>query len=170
MLRLKILAALFSVAVAVTEEFNFFDSKPDEPIHAEPLDLAKKTVPIQEPEQPAPDLTTPATLTVAASVYFPEPHQTDSSPFITADGSKINRNNPKKHRWIAISRDLHARWGGEMQFGDSLMVSGVSKELDGIYVVRDVMNRRIQNQIDILVGRNDKIMGMWQDVQIAKLD
>lgn len=171
MIRLKILAALFSMVVAVTEELSFFEPSPAEPKRQEERPAAiTKTVPPQEPEQPEIITSTPDTFTVAASVYFPEPHQTDSTPFITADGSKINKNNPKKHRWIAVSRDLHTRWGGEMDFGDSLMVSGVSEKLDGIYIVRDVMNRRMHNKIDILVGRQDKIMGFWHDVQVAKVD
>ena len=171
MIRLKILAALFSVAVAVTEEINIFAQTPPAPTQQDEL-LAELTDSQPAPEPRQPEITTPipATFTVAASVYFPEPNQTDSTPFITADGSKINKKNPKKHRWIAVSRDLHTRWGGEMEFGDSLMVSGVSDELDGVYVVRDIMNRRMHNKIDILVGRKDKIMGLWKDVQVAKLD
>lgn len=171
MIRLKILAALFSMAVAVKEELSLFEPSFAEPARQEELPTAiTKRVPPPEPEQPKIVTPTPETITVAASVYFPEPHQTDSSPFITADGSKINKNNPKKHRWIAVSRDLHSRWGGEMEFGDSLMISGVSDKLDGIYIVRDVMNRRMHKQIDILVGRQDKIMGFWHDVQVAKVD
>lgn len=165
------MAALFSMAVAVTEELSIFEPSPAEPKRQEELHMAiPERVPPQEPEQPERMTPTPETFTVAASVYFPEPHQTDATPFITADGSKINKKNPKKHRWIAVSRDLHTRWGGEMEFGDSLMVSGVSEKLDGIYIVRDIMNRRMHNKIDILVGRQDKIMGFWRDVQIAKLD
>jgi 3D (Asp-Asp-Asp) domain-containing protein len=169
MIRLKILAALFSMAVAVKEEFNILGYSPDEANlqNKQLVDTTDKAPPL-EPVKRAID--TPTTYTVAASVYFPEPHQTDSTPFITADGSKINKKNPKKHRWIAVSRDLHSRWGGDIEFGDSLMVSGVSEELDGIYIVRDVMNRRMHHKIDILVGRKDKIMGLWHDVQLARLD
>lgn len=167
MIRLKILAALFSVAVAVTEEFtSLFPTS-----EARKVEKPQKSDEIGEAD-PVTDLntTTTSTFTVAASVYFPEPSQTDSTPFITADGSRINKKNPKRHRWIAVSRDLHTRWGGDMEFGDSLMVTGVSDKLDGIYIVRDIMNRRMKNKIDILVGRHDKIMGLWKDVQIAKLD
>ncbi len=159
------------MAVAITEELNFFEAAATESkSQEEPLAAVSEKVPPLEPEQP--EITTPApvTFTVAASVYYPEPEQTDSTPFITADGSKINKKNPKKHCWIAVSRDLHSRWGGEMEFGDSLMISGVSDKLDGIYIVRDIMNRRMHNKIDILVGRKDKIMGFWHDVKVAKLD
>ncbi|MDX5436900.1 MAG: hypothetical protein LPK03_06870 [Pontibacter sp.] len=113
--------------------------------------------------------TTP-TITVSASVYHPEPNQTDATPYLTADGSRISKRNPTKHRWIAVSRDLHSRWGGDISFGDSLWVTGISKDLDGLYIVRDVMNRRMHRQIDILVGKKDRIMGYWNNVHIAKLN
>jgi 3D (Asp-Asp-Asp) domain-containing protein len=105
---------------------------------------------------------------VAASVYFPDEAQTDSQPLITADGSQIDREKVKTHRWIAVSRNLLKRWGGKLQYGDTLQVAGISAELDGIYIIRDTMNRRLKNTIDILVGRTDNIYGHWKNVQITK--
>ena len=126
---------------------------------------------LQPPQlSPAVSEAEPLTLEVSASVYFPEAGQTDSTPLITADGSKINERNPRRHRWVAVSRNLLKRWGGKINYGDSLLVKGISAELDGIYVVRDSMNRRIRNRIDILVGRKDKIVGKWDDVQITRLN
>ncbi len=106
---------------------------------------------------------------VTASVYFPEEAQTDSTPLITADGSRINETHPKKHKWIAVSRNLLTRWGGHIEFGDKVKVSGISDRLDGIYVVRDTMKKRLRNRIDILVGPNDNVMGRWNDVKLTKL-
>ena len=106
---------------------------------------------------------------VAASVYFPDEAQTDSQPLVTADGSQINRKKVKDHRWIAVSRNLLKRWGGKLNYGDTLQVAGISAELDGTYIIRDTMNRRLKNTIDILIGRNDNIMGHWENVQITKL-
>ncbi len=106
---------------------------------------------------------------VTASVYYPEEAQTDSTPFITADGSQINETHPKKHKWIAVSRNLLTRWGGHIDYGDKVHVSGISDRLDGVYVVRDTMKKRLRNRIDILVGPNDNIMGRWSDVKITKL-
>jgi hypothetical protein len=37
-----------------------------------------------------------------------------------------------------------------------------------MYIVRDTMNRRFRSRIDILVGRHDNIMGLWNDVEIAR--
>ncbi|WP_210466144.1 RlpA-like double-psi beta-barrel domain-containing protein [Rufibacter roseolus] len=108
-------------------------------------------------------------INVDASVYFPEEAQTDEDPFVTADGSLINEQNPRQHRWLALSRNLLSRWGGQIEYGDSVRVEGISPQLDGIYVVRDAMHRRIKNRVDILVGPNDKIMGYWEDVKLIKL-
>ncbi|GAB2531273.1 hypothetical protein [Rufibacter soli] len=121
---------------------------------------------IPAPPKPAEE---PNHVNVDASVYFPEEDQTDADPLITADGSKINERNPRKHRWLALSRNLLARWGGEIDYGDSVKVEGISPQLDGVYVVRDAMHRRIRNRVDILVGPHDKIMGYWEDVKLTKL-
>jgi 3D (Asp-Asp-Asp) domain-containing protein len=166
MIRYKILAALFSIIVAITEDFSLF--APDNPPSSKTeIDLTDwKSVHNTSTKIPE----TNPTIQVVASVYFPEASQTDDTPYITADGSKINKRNPKTHRWLAVSRDLHKRWGGTLNYGDSLWVSGVSDDLDGLYIVRDVMNKRMKKQIDILVGRKDRIMGLWKNVTIAKLD
>lgn len=107
---------------------------------------------------------------VAASVYFPEAQQTDSAPLITADGSQIDAKHIRKHRWVAVSRNLLKRWGGKLHYGDSVQVCGISAELDGTYIIRDTMNRRIKNTIDILVSRDDQIMGHWKNVELTKFE
>ncbi|GAB3532209.1 hypothetical protein GCM10027443_15620 [Pontibacter brevis] len=175
MFRTKLLAALFSIVLAVAEEFSLFNEESLEPkieenektlaLRLKEPERTIKKIKKAESEEPPVEI-----ITVSASVYFPVPGQTDATPFITADGSRINQKNPKKHRWIAVSRDLHSRWGGNISYGDSLEVTGLSDELDGLYVVRDIMNRRIRNRIDILVGEKDKVMGFWEEVQVAKLN
>lgn len=157
---------MLSIFIAMADEFSLFKSESAE------LEIKKEKIDWPPQDELALDetLSPNRTITVSASIYHPEPNQTDSTPFITADGSRINKRNPKKHRWIAVSRDLHAKWGGEISFGDSLWVTGISDELDGLYIVKDVMNKRIRKQIDILVGKNDRIMGFWKNVYIAKLD
>lgn len=104
--------------------------------------------------------------TVAASVYFPDENQTDDSPLVTADGSRINHRHVKKQRWLAVSRNLLRK--NKIQFGDSVFVSGISDELDGYYEVHDTMNKRLKNTIDILVGPKDAIMGHWKNVRLTK--
>ncbi len=168
MLKFKLLATACSIFVAFFDEIKSFNTEP-------PADNVSEKIELEWPTQESTtaeiaDEPETSTLTVSASVYFPEPNQTDGDPFVTADGSKINKKNPGKHRWIAVSRDLHSRWGGPIAFGDSLWVTGISDDLDGLYIVRDTMHRRIKNRIDILVGRKDGVMGFWNTVQVAKLD
>ena len=112
----------------------------------------------------------PKPIHVTASVYFPVESQTDSTPDITADGSKINLKRPRKHRWVAVSRNLLSKYGGKIDYGDTLKVKGISGELDGLYVVRDTMKRQLKNRIDILVGANDDIMGFWPNVKVYHLN
>lgn len=138
---------------------------------ANSLKLTRKPIILKKVKKSKPkSLSEEKTIThVTASVYFPEEAQTDSTPLITADGSQINETHPKKHKWIAVSRNLLTRWGGHIDYGDKVQVSGISKRLDGIYIVRDTMKKRLRNRIDILVGPKDKVMGHWSGVKLTKL-
>lgn len=86
---------------------------------------------------------------VTVTMYNPVPGQTDTSPYITADLSQINKNNPSGHKWIAISYNLHTRYGGYLDFGDSVYLYG-TRHKDGMYIVKDLMNPRFNDRIDIL--------------------
>ena len=165
MFKYKLIAAAISIFVVFAEELSFLNTEENE-TNVEFLEVKTNTKKNEVSEITA----KPASLTVSASVYFPEPDQTDDTPLITADGSVINEKHPRRHRWIAVSRDLLSRWGGEIRYGDSLMVTGISDELDGLYIVRDTMHRRIRNRIDILVGRKDNIIGFWENIQISKVN
>ncbi|WP_227608810.1 RlpA-like double-psi beta-barrel domain-containing protein [Hymenobacter translucens] len=107
--------------------------------------------------------------TVTATVYSADERQTDAEPLITADNSRISRHHSSKHRWMALSRDMLKRWGGKFEYGDSVMVTGISPTLDGTYVIHDTMNRRMHRTIDLLVGRHEDIYGKWDKVRISKL-
>ena len=88
---------------------------------------------------------------VTITTYTPSVEETDSTPLITASGFKINERNPRKHRIVAVSRDLKRKY----KFGTKLRIKGAGK-YDGTYTVRDVMNKRFRKRIDILVGKKDK--------------
>jgi 3D (Asp-Asp-Asp) domain-containing protein len=88
---------------------------------------------------------------VTLTTYTPTAEECDSTPLITASGFKINESNPKRHRIIAVSRDLKRKY----KFGTKLRIKGAGK-YDGTYTVRDVMNKRYTKRIDILVGKSDK--------------
>lgn len=89
---------------------------------------------------------------VKATTYYPVPEQTDDTPLITASGHKIDPGNASNHRWVAVSRDLHSRWGGPLSFGEKIYITGVGK-YDGVYTVMDTMNRRWSNRVDILQSK-----------------
>jgi 3D (Asp-Asp-Asp) domain-containing protein len=86
---------------------------------------------------------------VTLTTYKASESETDSTPNITASGFKIT--NPKKHKIIAVSRDLKKKY----KFGQKVRITNAGK-YNGTYRVHDVMNKRYRNRIDILIGHNDK--------------
>ena len=85
---------------------------------------------------------------VKATMYHPVEAQCDDTPLITADGSRICPINVSDWNWIAVSQDLLKKNGGIFDYGDQVYVKGTHK--DGVYTIRDCMNKRKKNQIDIL--------------------
>lgn len=88
---------------------------------------------------------------VTVTTYKPTSGETDSTPNVTASGFKISKKNPKKHRIIAVSRDLKRK----LKFGQRVRLKNAGK-YNGEYVVRDVMNKRYKKRIDILINPKDK--------------
>jgi len=107
-----------------------------------------------------------ATYTVTATVYQAVAGQTDNEPFVTADNSRIKPHYTSKVRWMALSNDLLARWGGKFRYGDKVRVKGISPQLDGVYTVHDTMNKRHRHCIDILTHPSEKIDIFTPDVKI----
>jgi len=93
----------------------------------------------------------PKVLMVTLTTYTVDTSQTDSTPLITASGFKLDSLNPRKHRVIAISRDLRARF----KFGSRVRITNAGR-FNGVYVVRDLMNKRFKRKIDILINPEDK--------------
>jgi len=100
---------------------------------------------------------------VTVTTYTATKGETDSTPNITASGFKIDTNNPKKHRIIAISRDLKAKW----KFGSKIRIINAGR-YNGDYYVKDLMNKRWKNRIDILVNADDKQTKLY-NIKIIKL-
>ena len=86
---------------------------------------------------------------VTVTTYNPTRGQTDSTPNELADGTKIKPWRATDYRYVALSRDLIARWGGPFEYGDYIVIEGTGK-WDGIYQVRDTMNPKWTNRVDIL--------------------
>ena len=101
--------------------------------------------------------------TVTLTTYSPTEGETDSTPHLTASGFKIDKDNPKRHRIIAVSRDLKKKW----PFGTKVRIKNAGK-YNGVYTVKDVMNKRHKNRIDILIGEDDKQTKI-KNVKITKI-
>ena len=86
---------------------------------------------------------------VTVTMYQPVRYQTDSTPNILADGTRIRTKEASNYKFIAVSRNLLKRWGGWLDYGDFVLLKGTHKK-DGVYQVRDIMNKRFVNRIDIL--------------------
>ena len=86
---------------------------------------------------------------VKATMYHPVESQCDDTPLITADGSKINPYEVSNWNWIAVSQHMLTRNGGPLNYGDTVYIFGTEHK-DGMYVIKDCMNKRKTNQIDFL--------------------
>ena len=85
---------------------------------------------------------------VTVTMYHPVSEQTDDTPNITADGSVIRINIASEYRYVAVARNMLIRNSGFLNFGDYIWLDAGKKS--GVYQVRDVMNRRFVNRVDIL--------------------
>ena len=86
---------------------------------------------------------------VTVTTYNPTRQQCDSTPNITADGTKINPKRATQYRYVALSRDLLSRWGGPFDYGDYIVIEGTGK-WDGVNQVRDTMNPKWVKRVAIL--------------------
>ena len=92
---------------------------------------------------------------VTVTMYHPVTRQTDSTPNILADGTRIRVHKASEYRFIAVSRNLLKTHGGFLEYGDFVILKGTDGK-DGVYQVRDTMNKRWVNRIDILESPGTK--------------
>tara|TARA_B100000902_G_scaffold382627_1_gene420510 strand:+ start:195 stop:707 length:513 start_codon:yes stop_codon:yes gene_type:complete len=107
-------------------------------------------------------------MNVTVTMYEPLSYQTDSTPNILADGTRIRVHKASEYRFIAVSRNLLKRHGGWLDYGDFVLLKGTSHK-DGVYQVRDTMNKRFVNRIDILESPGVTPY-KFQKAQIVKTD
>ncbi len=88
-------------------------------------------------------------LDVTVTMYHPTTEQTDSTPDVLADGTRIRVHSASDYKFVAVSRNLLKKHGGWLDYGDFILLRGTSGK-DGVYQVKDTMNRRFVNRIDIL--------------------
>ena len=96
------------------------------------------------------------TISVSATMYYPVVGQCDDTPDITADQTKIpDIHNCTNLNWIAVSQDLLWFNGGPYRYGDKVIIMNAGHK-DGIYTIRDAMNRRFKHKIDFLESVGSK--------------
>jgi 3D (Asp-Asp-Asp) domain-containing protein len=104
---------------------------------------------------------------VTATMYNAVTGQCDSDPLVTAGMYKINPNKASDHKWVALSRDLLKRWGGEFDYGDTIRIENAG-EKSGTYTVVDTMNARFTKKIDILETTGTDLY-KYDNVKIIKI-
>ena len=87
---------------------------------------------------------------VTASAYNSLTYQTSSNPHITAFGDSLKPG----LKYIAVSRDL-------LKNGLSHNTLVKIEGLEGTYLVKDKMNRRFRNKIDLYMGTDVKAARKW---------
>lgn len=73
---------------------------------------------------------------------------------VTASGKKVIPEKVKSgyHRWIAISRDLRYQYN----FGDTVIIKSIDcPNLNGEWIVQDLMPAKWKNKIDFLVHKDN---------------
>ena len=104
---------------------------------------------------------------VDVTMYQPNEIQCDDTPNITADGTRIRISKASQYKFVALSRNLLKRWGGPFDYGDFILLKGAGKK-DGVYQVRDTMNPKWVNVVDILES-TDVSPYKFTDAHIFKL-
>ena len=105
---------------------------------------------------------------VSVTMYQPVYPQTDKTPDITADGTRIRISKASEYKFVALSRNLLKRWGGPFNYGDFILIKGASGK-DGVYQVRDTMNSKWVNVVDILESKHVKPY-KYENVHIYKMN
>ena len=107
---------------------------------------------------------------VDVTMYRPNVRETDSTPNITADGTRIRISKASDYKYVALSRNLLKRWGGPFDYGDFILIKGTPDgHKDGVYHVRDTMNPKFVNYVDILESTNVSPY-KYEDVHIFKMN
>jgi hypothetical protein len=103
-------------------------------------------------------------------LYNPVRVQCDETPTITADGSHIDTLHASQLRWAAVSQDLlwsplrhrlfvkdslDDRYQGKIKFGDTIWVESPNPNINGKWVIHDLMNKAYRKGIDFLQTTGD---------------
>ncbi len=105
---------------------------------------------------------------VDVTMYQPNEIQCDDTPNITADGTRIRISKASDYKFVALSRNLLKRWGGPFEYGDFILIKNTPNK-DGVYQVRDTMNPKWVNVVDILESEHVEPY-KFTDAHIYKLN
>jgi len=130
--------------------------KVGEKIYLKPTKLAKRRVRSFDfakniKFKKTPSLKFKKKIRVVATAYTSHRNQTDDTPFLAAWNNKLKPG----MKIIAVSHDLIKKYG--LTNGVKVKISG----LPGYYTVRDKMNKRLRNHIDIYMGVNKRRALQW---------
>lgn len=92
---------------------------------------------------------------VIGTYYNPVVEQTNIDCLYTANMSYIDTIALKNYqlRWVAISRDLLEYYN----FNDTIIIHSNNPNINGLWIIKDVMNKRYQKRIDFLVPLDDTL-------------
>jgi len=100
---------------------------------------------------------------VVGTVYHAVPEQTDSTPLITADGSRIDTTRVNELRWIAVSRDLinlktkRYNFTGKLNFKDTVWI-----DYDKKAVLEFAKKHKLsEKKTGEMIAKYEKIKGYW---------
>lgn len=103
------------------------------------------------------------------TIYNPTTRQCDRDPLVTASNKRIDIDELRAGtiRWMALSRNMLKRWGGELNYGDTMALQTGDSAVDGLWVIQDTMNKKYMNRGDLLfdVSRSH---GMWRNVRMTR--
>jgi len=121
------------------------------------------TEPVVEDEEP---------VTITLTIYNPVEDQCDEDPLVTANNWTIDTVALKAGdvRWMALSRDLLSRWGGQFNYGDTILVQAGDMDIDGPWVIADTMNKRYTERGDLLFHQKVRTLGKWKNVRISRIN
>jgi len=107
---------------------------------------------------------------VEGTMYHAVIEQCEGNPLQTASGDWICLDSLRdgKIRWIAISRDMHKRYGGEFEFGQIVTIKSKHEYLNGEWVIKDLMNERFTKRIDFLQCKETGFYGKWNKLKLYK--
>jgi hypothetical protein len=111
-----------------------------------------------------------STVLETLTIYNPTSNQCDATPWITASNAHIDplKLSKQELRWMALSRDLMKRWNGKFNYGDTVLVTSGDKQIDGLWVIQDILNKKYKLRGDLLFDRSIRRTGRWNNVTISR--